>query len=171
MSPAKFRPAGEVCPGFACNFDTNPAERMVQMAQGAAELASEGFQLFSGSKTKRRQVPAGRGVSKAVAAVQRSSVLEEATDSAREDPGGNSLELQQGEFRKLGLSDWLDKSLSALGITAATAVQQSCIPPILKVPQPEATIIHIHNCLQHSNHMLDQVPYLPAQLWSCRERV
>ena len=100
------------------------------MAEKDAELASDGdFQLFSGAKRRRRQVPAVSDAAKPATA----NNLEETSDVARADPQGDHDELPDGDFKSLGLSDWLDRTLTSLGITAATPVQKSCIPPILKV--------------------------------------
>ena len=104
------------------------------MSTAAAELASDGgFQLFSGGRRKRRPIPAFEdGTQPLREGVVRQSV-EATSDVARADPDGDHPELSEGEFKSLGLSDWLNRTLGALGITAATPVQKSCIPPILKV--------------------------------------
>ena len=36
-------------------------------------------------------------------------------------------------YTSLGVSQWLVKTCTALGMKSATAVQKGCIPPILKV--------------------------------------
>ena len=110
------------------------------MSTASGEPASVGgFQLFSGSRRKRQPVPAVEDGTKSLSEVVARRIVEETSDVARADPDGDQPDLPdlpEGGFKSLGLSDWLDRALGALGITAATPVQQSCIPPILKVAQP-----------------------------------
>ena len=41
---------------------------------------------------------------------------------------------QMAGFRHLGVTEWLDRVCSSLGMNRPTAVQRGCIPAILKVP-------------------------------------
>ena len=156
MSLAKQRkPAGHALAPHSASVRSP-----VMAVESATELASEGgVQLFRPSKQRRTadaRQPAlehGRAVARegppgsAEQPPYDEAELEEAEqaqDVAGEDAPGSAEqalseetapeEAEQG-FRSLGISEWLDRTCSSLGIAAATAVQRSCIPQILQVRQ------------------------------------
>ena len=118
-----------------------PAARSHMVSDTSQASNDAGLQLFGPSRKRRKhQPPTAEDTAAHTEPDTQPAELPIQVEDYDQMPAQDETDDQQG-FRALGLSESLDRTCISLGVTAPTAVQQSCISHILKVPTGTETAL------------------------------
>ena len=128
-----------------------------------------GISVFAPKSKRKRQLktaaqpPAQPSTGASIEPVPTPVIEEEAIAKPPENESGAAVQILKDDtesvagFRELGVTQWLDRVCTSLGMQTPTAVQRGCIPAILEVSSRKYTCTDGHCTL-----VTDQQPLLPS---------